>query len=33
MSIVSILFILWFVIVFWWLINLFGAQNRRRNRK
>ena len=32
-SIVSILFILWFVIVMWWLMNIFSAQNRKRDRK
>jgi flagellar biogenesis protein FliO len=32
MSIATILFILWFVVVLWWLMSIFSAQNRR-NRK
>jgi len=32
-SIATILFILWFVIVIWWLMGIFSAQNRKRDRK
>jgi len=31
-TISGVLFIFWLVIVIWWFIGVFGAQNRKRDR-